>query len=31
VMSQATYQRVIQGMPGDGHRPTLQIRPDWYY
>lgn len=31
VLSQTMGQRVIQMMQGMAHRPTVEIRPEWYY
>ncbi|MBI2413219.1 MAG: DUF4433 domain-containing protein [Deltaproteobacteria bacterium] len=31
VHSLAVYQRVVNTLPADGHRPPVEIRPDWYY
>jgi hypothetical protein len=31
VHSQAVYTRVSQALAVSGHRPRLEIRPDWYY
>lgn len=31
VYSHATYQRVANAMPANGHRPPVTIRTDWYY
>ncbi len=31
VYSRAIYQRVINELPAGGHRPLVEIRPDWYY
>ena len=27
----ATYQQVVNGLPAHGHRPAVEILPDWYY
>jgi hypothetical protein len=29
--SRATYGQVVNALPSDGHRPTVEVRPDWYY
>lgn len=31
VHSQAMYQRVVEALAKNPHRPPLEIRPDWYY
>jgi len=31
VHSQAIYQRAANALPGGGHRPQVEIRPEWYY
>ncbi len=31
VYSQAVYQRAMSALPANGHRPVVEIRPDWYY
>ncbi len=31
VQSQAIYQRVVEILQKAGHKPQLQIRPEWYY
>ena len=31
VHSRATYPQVVNALPTGGHRPTVEIRPDWYY
>ncbi len=31
VQSSAAYQQAVQALPKDGHRPRVEILPDWYY
>lgn len=31
VHSRGTYPQVVNALPAGGHRPTVEIRPDWYY
>lgn len=31
VLSQAMYTRVLNSLPEGGHRPLVEIRPEWYY
>jgi hypothetical protein len=31
VLSSAVYGNVVNALPTNGHRPTVVIRPDWYY
>jgi hypothetical protein len=31
VHSQAIYQRAANALPAGGHRPQVEIRPEWYY
>jgi hypothetical protein len=31
VQSRATYQRVANALPPNGYRPTVELRPEWYY
>jgi len=31
VLNRTTYQQVVKALPLNGHRPTVEIRPDWYY
>jgi hypothetical protein len=31
VHSQIIYQRAVNALPADGHRPQIKIRPEWYY
>jgi len=31
VHSAAVYGQVVNAMPKHGHRPTVEVRPDWYY
>lgn len=31
VHSRAVYQQAVNTLPADGHRPVVEIRPDWYY
>lgn len=31
VHSRAVYQQVANTLPANGHRPPVDIRPDWYY
>lgn len=31
VHSRAVYGQVVNAMPNHGHRPTVEIRPEWYY
>lgn len=31
VHSRAVYQQVINALPAGGHRPQVEIRPEWYY
>ena len=31
VQSRASFQRVVNGLPSNGHRPAVEIRADWYY
>ncbi len=31
VKSAAVYGRVVNALPANGHRPTVEVLPDWYY
>lgn len=31
VHSAAVYGQVVNALPAHGHRPTVEVRPDWYY
>lgn len=31
VHSRAIYQQAVHALPVGGHRPVVEIRPDWYY
>ncbi len=31
VQSQPVYNQVSAALAGNGHRPTLELKPDWYY
>lgn len=31
VLNRTIYQQVVNALPAHGHRPTVEIRPDWYY
>ena len=31
VHSRAVYQQAVNALPPGGHRPAVEIRPDWYY
>lgn len=31
VLNRTIYQHVVNALPAHGHRPTVEIRPDWYY
>jgi hypothetical protein len=31
VHSRPIYQRVADALPSSGHRPVVEIRPEWYY
>lgn len=31
VTNRAIYQQVVNALPAHGHRPIVEIRPDWYY
>jgi len=31
VYSQATYRRSVNALPAGGHRPGVEVKPDWYY
>ncbi|WP_008317011.1 DUF4433 domain-containing protein [Leptolyngbya sp. PCC 6406] len=31
IYSQNIYQQVVNAFPGGGHRPQVEIKPDWYY
>ncbi|MDI6750467.1 MAG: DUF4433 domain-containing protein [Rhodocyclaceae bacterium] len=31
VLNRTIYQHVVNALPVNGHRPTVEIRPDWYY
>ena len=31
VHSAAIYGQVVNALPAHGHRPTVEVRPDWYY
>lgn len=31
VMSRTVYAQAINALPATGHRPPVEIRPDWYY
>jgi ssDNA thymidine ADP-ribosyltransferase, DarT len=31
VHSAAVYGQVVNALPAHGHRPPVEVRPDWYY
>ncbi len=31
VLSRATYAAVVNALPAGGHRPAVEVRPEWYY
>ncbi len=31
VQSRATYTAAVNALPARGHRPPVEIRPEWYY
>jgi hypothetical protein len=31
VQSRATYTAAVNALPAHGHRPPVEIRPEWYY
>ena len=31
VQSRATYTAVMNALPAHGHRPRVEVRPEWYY
>ncbi|MCW8164637.1 DUF4433 domain-containing protein [Verminephrobacter aporrectodeae subsp. tuberculatae] len=31
IHSAAVYGRVVNALPAHGHRPMVEVRPDWYY
>lgn len=31
VLSDSVYRQVVNALPAHGHRPTVEVRPDWYY
>lgn len=31
VHSDTVYRQVVNALPADGHRPKIEVRPDWYY
>lgn len=31
VYNRTTYNSVLNALPANGHRPAVEIRPDWYY
>ena len=31
VTNRLIYQQVVNALPARGHRPQVEIRPDWYY
>lgn len=31
VKSKAVYGQVVNALPANGHRPTVEVLPDWYY
>jgi len=31
VHSRIVYQQAVNALPTDGHRPAVEIRPEWYY
>lgn len=31
VRADTTYHLVVNGLPGTGHRPAVEVRPEWYY
>jgi hypothetical protein len=31
VFSRGVYQRVVNALPTGGHRPQVEIKPEWYY
>ena len=31
VQSANVYRQVVNTLPAHGHRPTVEVRPDWYY
>lgn len=31
VQSPIVYRQVVNALPSNGHRPTVEVRPEWYY
>ena len=31
VKSAAVYSQVVNALPANGHRPAVEVLPDWYY
>ncbi|QJD28559.1 type II toxin-antitoxin system toxin DNA ADP-ribosyl transferase DarT [Methylococcus geothermalis] len=31
VQSDTVYRQVVNAIPAHGHRPTVEVRPEWYY
>lgn len=31
VQSANVYRQVVNALPANGHRPTVEVRPEWYY
>ena len=31
VQSRTTYTSAVNALPAHGHRPPVEIRPEWYY
>ena len=31
VHSLVVYRQVVNALPENGHRPTVEVRADWYY
>lgn len=31
VQSVTVYRQVVNALPAQGHRPSVEVRPDWYY
>jgi hypothetical protein len=31
VKSMQTYRSAMSALPTSGHRPPVEVRPDWYY
>lgn len=31
VQSDTVYRQVVNSLPAHGHRPAVEVRPDWYY